>query len=56
MLCATNSQAYWLMGLAYEWSHFIVHTRVQPTTKLGRAIKAHHTRYYKGMGRGGIVT
>lgn len=42
---APVAQTYWLMGLVYEWSHFIVHTRVRPGTKLGRAIKEHHTRY-----------
>lgn len=40
-----KTQTYWLMGLVYEWSHYIVHTRVRPATKLGRAIKEHHTRY-----------
>lgn len=45
-------QTYWLMGLVYEWSHYIVHTRVRPGTKIGRAIKEHHTRY--GTDTGGV--
>lgn len=45
-LALTSLIVYWLMGLLYEWAHFVVHTRVHFTSGLGKAIKAHHTRHH----------
>ncbi|CAM9274340.1 unnamed protein product [Chrysoparadoxa australica] len=38
--------SYMGMGLMYEWVHFLVHTRVQPRTAIGRAWKRHHTLHH----------
>lgn len=38
--CAT----YYMMGLLYLWTHFLVHTHVVPRSDLGRRIRRHHIR------------
>ena len=34
------------MMLFYEWTHFIVHTGVQPKTKLGRVVRRNHLLHH----------
>lgn len=40
--CAT----YYMMGLLYLWTHFLVHTHVVPRSDLGRRIRRHHIRHH----------
>lgn len=44
-LCLTVMLVYWAMGLLYEWSHYIVHTKVQPKTRLGKVRDITHNTY-----------
>lgn len=54
-LCLTVMLVYWGMGLLYEWSHYIVHTKVQPKTRLGKVRHSTHT-YTQRSGIDGIHT
>ncbi|PRW45324.1 fatty acid hydroxylase [Chlorella sorokiniana] len=45
-LAVTASLTYFAMGLLYEYTHFIVHTRYLPRSKLGKAIRMHHMLHH----------
>ncbi|CAM9754519.1 unnamed protein product [Choristocarpus tenellus] len=45
-LSLTVLGCYMTMGLVYEWTHYIVHTRVVPQSKLWKALKRHHTLHH----------
>ncbi|KAI7842074.1 hypothetical protein COHA_004270 [Chlorella ohadii] len=45
-LAVTASVAYFAMGLLYEYTHFIVHTRYLPRSKLAKAIRMHHMLHH----------
>lgn len=45
-LAVTASLSYFAMGLLYEYTHFIVHTRYLPHSKLGKAIRMHHMLHH----------
>ena len=33
---------YYIMGLVYEWTHYLTHTRYMPNTSFVKNLKAHH--------------
>ena len=37
---------YYLMGLLYEWTHYLTHTRYKPKTAFVRGLKAHHMTHH----------
>jgi hypothetical protein len=37
---------YFSMGLLYEWTHYMAHTKYKPTSALGRLIKSHHMTHH----------
>lgn len=37
---------YYLMGLLYEWTHYLTHTRYKPKTAFVRSLKAHHMTHH----------
>ena len=34
------------MGLSYEWTHFLVHTRYEPKSRLARTIRRNHRLHH----------
>lgn len=38
--------AYWCMGLLYVFSHYAVHTRAVPRSRLGRRVRQHHMQHH----------
>lgn len=38
--------SYWTMGLLYEFTHYIVHTRVKPVGPIWKSIKKNHIRHH----------
>lgn len=45
-LALTGASTFWTMGLAYEWTHFLVHTKVVPGSALGRRVRRHHMLHH----------
>lgn len=45
-LALTASLAYFCMGLAYEWTHYIAHTRYIPRSAAGKRIRMHHMLHH----------
>src|SRR5690606_3969946 len=41
-LRSTALATYATMAVAYEWTHFIVHTRVEPKTAYGKRVRKNH--------------
>ena len=37
---------YFVMGLVYEWTHYLTHTRYVPKTAFVRRLKAHHMTHH----------
>ena len=42
----TATFAYTVMGLFYEFVHYLAHTKVQPKWEFLRNIKAHHMKHH----------
>ncbi len=45
-LALTASLTYFLMGLTYEYTHFIVHTKYNPTTAYARSVRRNHMLHH----------
>lgn len=45
-LAVTAAAAYYSMGLVYEFTHYIVHTRYLPTSRLAKRIRMHHLLHH----------
>ena len=45
-LALTATVAYATAGLYYEWSHYIVHTKVPPPNRLARQMRDNHMRHH----------
>lgn len=45
-LALTAAISYFAMGLLYEWTHYIVHTRYVPRSALGKRIRMHHMLHH----------
>jgi len=45
-LALSATFGYSLAGLGYEWSHYIVHTKVRPKAKLFQAIRQNHMKHH----------
>lgn len=45
-LALTATLAYYGMGLLYEWTHYLVHTRVPLLSPWAAAIKKHHVQHH----------
>eukprot|EP00897_Mesotaenium_endlicherianum_P007707 jgi/Mesen1/6965/ME000360S06219 len=45
-LALTATLAYFAMGLLYEWTHYLVHTKVPMRSGLARVIKRHHVKHH----------
>jgi len=45
-LALSATLGYGIAGLVYEWTHFIVHTRVKPRTAFGKLVRDHHMRHH----------
>lgn len=44
--CLSLTAGYWASGLFYEATHFLTHTRVNPATRVGAALRAHHAAHH----------
>ena len=42
----TAAIVYWCMGLLYEWTHFLVHTRYVPRSAAARSVRRHHMLHH----------
>ncbi|KAI3424792.1 hypothetical protein D9Q98_008179 [Chlorella vulgaris] len=45
-LALTAAATYYACGLTYEFTHYIVHTRYLPTSRLGRRVRMHHLLHH----------
>ncbi|PSC73834.1 fatty acid hydroxylase isoform B [Micractinium conductrix] len=45
-LALTAALVYYAMGLAYEFTHYIAHTRYLPRSRIGKAIRMHHMLHH----------
>jgi len=45
-LALTGTICYAIAGMWYEWTHFIVHTRVKPKSKFMKVVKNNHIRHH----------
>lgn len=45
-VACTATLAYASAGLFYEWSHFIVHTKVKPTNSFMKRMRDNHIRHH----------
>eukprot|EP00277_Geminigera_cryophila_P030443 CAMPEP_0173063606 /NCGR_PEP_ID=MMETSP1102-20130122/4486_1 /TAXON_ID=49646 /ORGANISM="Geminigera sp., Strain Caron Lab Isolate" /LENGTH=198 /DNA_ID=CAMNT_0013930445 /DNA_START=426 /DNA_END=1022 /DNA_ORIENTATION=+ len=45
-LAMTATTTYTIMGLFYEFVHYLAHTKVQPKSKFLRNIKTHHMKHH----------
>eukprot|EP00270_Netrium_digitus_P004395 TRINITY_DN15477_c0_g1_i1.p1 TRINITY_DN15477_c0_g1~~TRINITY_DN15477_c0_g1_i1.p1 ORF type:complete len:229 (-),score=10.48 TRINITY_DN15477_c0_g1_i1:268-954(-) len=45
-LLLTATLTYYCMGLSYEWTHFLVHTRVRMDSYVGQIIKRAHVKHH----------
>ena len=45
-LRSTALATYATMAVAYEWTHFIVHTRVEPKTAYGKRVRKNHLLHH----------
>lgn len=52
--CLTATAGYALAGLAYEWSHYIVHTRVRPPT-VSAAPSSHDGRHFSAQASSAVA-
>mmetsp|Transcript_6010 Transcript_6010/g.8500 ORF Transcript_6010/g.8500 Transcript_6010/m.8500 type:complete len:277 (+) Transcript_6010:147-977(+) len=46
-LSLTASLAYACAGMFYEWTHYIVHTRVKPPNEFWKRVRDHHVRHHQ---------
>eukprot|EP00877_Chromochloris_zofingiensis_P009605 jgi/Chrzof1/4899/Cz15g03180.t1 len=45
-LYLTATATYYIMGLHYEWVHYVVHTRWVPDSKWYKAVRRHHMLHH----------
>ncbi|XRB11540.1 fatty acid hydroxylase [Pseudoscourfieldia marina] len=45
-LALTGCSVYYVMGLLYEWTHYLVHTKYVPKSSFARAIRRHHMLHH----------
>eukprot|EP00898_Chlorokybus_atmophyticus_P005554 jgi/Chlat1/59/Chrsp1S03111 len=45
-LAITGLVSYWAMGLVYEWTHYLCHTRVPLTSGIAKAVKRNHMLHH----------
>ncbi len=45
-LALTSTICYAIAGMWYEWTHYIVHTRVKPKSKFMKEVKNNHIRHH----------
>lgn len=45
-LALSATICYAIAGMWYEWTHYIVHTKVRPKTKFMKNVKSHHIKHH----------
>lgn len=45
-LALTATATYYIMGLLYEFNHYVVHTRYVPATSFAKRIRRHHMLHH----------
>ena len=45
-LALSASLGYTAAGLAYEWAHYLVHTKVRPTNRLWKRVRDNHMKHH----------